>query len=428
MTRTELLELVRNGENSHTEFKEDAVSAEKLAREMSALLNFEGGHIVLGVEDRTGSIVGLSRDREQTEEWVMNVARDRIRPGFIPSWQCIEIDDGKLVGIIGVSPDSPDKPYKARLKGSWATFVRVGTTTREATREEEGRLYQSARVMRYDIRPVLGTSGPDLDLLLLDNYLRVVQGLADVPDMEDAQGWERLLLNLDILVDSQGASLPTVAGLLLFGHNPNRRLPQAGITAAAFKTDDKDYDTEDEELIRGPLVPRLAEERLSPQQLAARRISPRRMLQGRIIVEPGVIDRAVDFVQRNMGVDAWLEGARRVRKGAFPLDAVREAVVNAVAHRDYTLATTDIELSLYSDRMEVVSPGRLPNGVTVAKMAEGVRAARNELVKEILRDYGYVDHQGMGVRKRIIGSMRAHNGTEPDLIENDSRFTVRLWK
>jgi ATP-dependent DNA helicase RecG len=146
------------------------------------------------------------------------------------------------------------------------------------------------------------------------------------------------------------------------------------------------------------------------------------------VLGKGVIDRTVDFVARNMGTTAWLEGGRRRRKKAFPLDAVREAVVNAVAHRDYTIAGTDIEVSLYSDRPEVISPGRLPNGVTVEKMQEGLRVARNELLKEILRDDGYVEHLGMGVRNRIIASMKKHNGTEPDLIEEESRFVVRLWK
>ena len=196
--------------------------------------------------------------------------------------------------------------------------------------------------------------------------------------------------------------------MLLFGENPNRRLPQAGITAAAFPREEKDYETIDEELIRGPLVSMLSSRKR--------------------VVDKGVIDRTVDFVVRNMGTVAWLEGGRRRRKRALPVDAVRESIVNAVAHRDYTLIGTDIEVSLYRDRLEVISPGRLPNGVTVEKMTEGLRAARNELLKEVLRDYGYVDHLVMGVRNRIIGAMRRHNGTEPDLIEEESRFTVRLWK
>jgi ATP-dependent DNA helicase RecG len=197
--------------------------------------------------------------------------------------------------------------------------------------------------------------------------------------------------------------------LVLFGENPNRRLPQAGVTAVAFPGLEKEYNTIDDERIRGPLVSILSK-------------------RGRA-VDKGVIDRTVDFVARNMGSAAWLEGGRRRRKGAFPLDAVREAVVNAVTHRDYAREGTDIEVSLYKDRLEVISPGRLPNGVTVEKMREGVvRVARNELLKEILRDYGYVEHYGMGVRNRIIQSMRAHNGTEPDLIEDEDRFLVRLWK
>ena len=145
-------------------------------------------------------------------------------------------------------------------------------------------------------------------------------------------------------------------------------------------------------------------------------------------METGVIDRAVDFVSRNMGVEAWIEGGRRRQQKSFPIPAVREAIVNAVAHRDYAITVTDIEVSLYSDRLEVISPGRLPNTVTVPKMMQGYRAARNELLKEILRDYDYVEHRGMGVRRKIIEGMREHNGTKPDLIEEEDRFLVRLWK
>jgi ATP-dependent DNA helicase RecG len=146
------------------------------------------------------------------------------------------------------------------------------------------------------------------------------------------------------------------------------------------------------------------------------------------LVETGFIDRAVEFVSRNMGTEAWREGGRRRRRKSLPVDAVREAIVNAVAHRDYTITVTDIELSLYGSRLEVISPGSLPNTVTVPKMKQGYRAARNELLKEILRDYGYVEHPGMGVRREIIDGMREYNGTEPDLIEEEDRFIVRLWK
>ncbi|MDE2904904.1 MAG: hypothetical protein OXQ28_02350, partial [Acidobacteriota bacterium] len=96
--------------------------------------------------------------------------------------------------------------------------------------------------------------------------------------------------------------------------------------------------------------------------------------------------------------------------------------------RDYTIAVTDIELSLYADRFEIVSPGRLPNTVTVEKMRTGCRASRNELTRDVLRDYRYIEASGLGVPRKIVAGMYAHNGTDPDLIEEDYSFTVRLWK
>jgi len=261
--------------------------------------------------------------------------------------------------------------------------------------------------VNIDISPVFETEFGDLDLDLLENYILVILK-REAPDLEDKDGWRRLLLNMNILTELGGSAAPTVSGLMLFGIAPNRRLPQAGVTATAYPETDKDYNTVDEEVIRGPLIS-------SKSKAGA-------------FLEKGVIDRSVDFVKRNMGSRAWLESAQRVRKTSLPLDAVREAIINAVVHRDYTIRGTDIEISLYQDRLEVISPGRLPNGVTVSKMKAGIRVTRNELLKNILRDYDYIEHRGMGVRRRIIEAMREHNGKEPDLIEDDDRFIVRLWK
>ena len=402
MNQAELLQLVVNGESSRVEFKRDDIGPERLAREVSALLNFEGGLILLGVED-DGAITGLTRSREDAEEWMMNIARQNIQPPFIPSWSCVALDEGKTVAVVEVPADAPEKPYKAKVGKGWQTYIRVGTSVRTATYADEARLYQAAQLVRFDIRPVRGTDLDSLDLARLRNYFRVLQR-RDAPPLADRHGWEQLLGNLDLLADG----CATGAGLLLFGTNPNRRLPHAGITAAAFPGVEKTYDTDDEMVIRGPLV-----SVLSPRKKA---------------LEPGVIDQATDFVARNMGTDAWLEGGRRRRKKAFASEAVREAVVNAVTHRDYLLTQTDIEISLYADRLEIISPGRLPNGVTVRKMREGARAARNELLKDILRDYGYVEHLGMGVRRKIIEAMRMHNATKVGLVEEDDRFVVRLWK
>ena len=407
MNESELMELIRNGENSGVEFKRDHDHPDKIAREIAALLNLQGGFVLLGVED-DGTATGLSRGVAEVETWVMNVCRNNLQPAVIPFWETIRLDNGAVVGIVALPADSPDKPYKARRGSAWVTYVRVGSTSREATREEEARLYQSSHLMRYDIKAVPGTGISSLDEGRVRQYLSDILGEADLP--EKAQDLEEILLNLDILIPGRDRNNASVAGLLLFGKNPKRYLPQAGITATAYPGTEKDYDTIDEENIRKPIVSLLSKNR------------------GDRPVETGTIDQAVDFIARNMGGTAVLEGAIRKRIPSYPLEAVREAVANAVAHRDYTITVTDIEISLYEDRLEVVSPGRLPNTVTVEKMKQGYRAARNELVKEILRDYGYVEHRGMGVKRKILRGMREHNGTEPDLIEEEDRFVVRLWK
>jgi len=172
---------------------------------------------------------------------------------------------------------------------------------------------------------------------------------------------------------------------------------------------EKDYASRERALLRGPILPLLS---------AAG--EP---------VESGLVGQAMDFVRRNVGVEAWIDDeGRRQERWDYPLEAVREAVVNALAHRDYTITVTDVELSIYADRLEVISPGGLPNTVTVEKMKSGYRAARNEMIKEVLRDYRYIEATGLGVPRKIVRGMRDHNGTEPDLIEEEDRFTVRLWK
>ena len=408
MTDAELREVLKNGESSGVELKRDDVHPDSLAKEMAALLNLRGGRILLGVED-DGRVSGLGQEPKRIEEWVMNVGRLNVQPAIIPFWETAVVSGSKTVGIITLPPDSPDKPYKAKRGSAWITFVRVGTTTREASREEEARLYQASGLMRYDIKPVPGATLQDLDLRRLEDYFRNLRQ-QDSPPQDAADAWTRILVNTDLMVEGEGRVLPTVGAILLFGKAPNRFLPQAGITAAAYPGKEKDYAARERTLLCGPIV-------------------PLKTTSGSL-VETGILGEAMDFVRRNSAVEAWIEpsGQRLDRWKDYPLEAVREALVNAVVHRDYTITVNDVELSMYLDRLEVVSPGRLPNTVTVAKMKQGYRATRNELIKEVLRDYRFIEATGLGVPRKIVRGMLEHNGTEPDLVEAEDRFTVRLWK
>ncbi|MCP3999216.1 MAG: ATP-dependent DNA helicase RecG [bacterium] len=406
MLRTELAELLRNGENSGVELKRDDVHPQSLAKEMAALLNLEGGYILLGVED-DGTVSGLNRERAKVEEWVMEVSRQHLQPPVIPYWETLAWDQTRHIGVIALPADSPDKPYKAKQGSAWVTMVRVGTTSRAASREEEGRLYQSSGMMRYDLKAVPGSSLGDLDVLRLQNYFRDVRQ-QDFPDEDDEEAACHLLVNTDLMLEQRGRAVPTTGAILLMGRKPNRLLPQAGITAVAYPGKEKDYAATERAVLRRAIVPLLSAEGDE--------------------LEGGLVEQAMDFVRRNTRVESRIDdGGRRRDRWSYPVEAVRETVVNAIAHRDYTITVTDIELSLYSDRLEVISPGNLPNTVTVEKMRSGYRATRNEMLKEVLRDYRYIEATGLGVPRKIIRGMLEHNGKEPDLIEEEDRFTVRLW-
>ena len=405
MNKTDLIELIRNGEDSTLEFKRDDIHNYDLAKELVAFLNLEGGTVLLGVED-DGQISGTSRER--LEEWVAELCRVKIEPPVVPllSW-AREAEPGRDVLAIGVT-HGPDKPYACVHKGHKTYYIRVSNTSREASREELERMYQASGRLRYGLKPAPGASFEVFDRGRLRDYLTRVLN-APVPAKDDLDGWGTLLRNIKLMTVSAGQFVATIDGLLLFGLTPNRYVPQSGIRAVCYVGREPDYATRADEDLKGPMVPLCDPDNGE-------------------FVKLGLVDKAWDFVRRNTTPSAHLEGARRIDRWEFPEEAVREAVVNALVHRDYSIAGTDIMLAIFSDRLEVVSPGRLPNTVTPTGMRLGQRYARNQTLVNVMRDYGYADARGMGVRNKIIPSMRDHNGTEPDLIAEDYRFIVRLWK
>ena len=397
-TRTDLLEIIANGESSGVEFKRDDLQTQTLAKELVAFSNLEGGVVLLGVED-DGTVSGLARP--DLEEWVMNICREKIRPPIVPFFEIIcGVGGENDVAIVRVT-----RGYDVHALWHNSTsryLMRVGTQSREASQEELARLFQQRGLMRVELRPVSGAELVHLDLRRLRSYFNVIRQ-QNVPDDTEEDAWRDLLVNTEIMTE-EGV---TVGGMLLFGKNPNRFLPHAGIDAVAYPGPEQNYDAQERTALRGPMTPLLNE--------------------GGDIVENGLVEQALDFIQRNTRQTAQLEGGRRVARPLYPTEALREGIVNALIHRDYLFTSTDIELAIYSDRLEIVSPGRLPNGITPARMKAGARAARNQILKDVMRDYRYLEHMGMGIPRKIVRGMKRHNGTEPDLIEQNERFSVRLF-
>ena len=396
-THTELLEIIRNGENSGVEFKRDVLENHALAKELVAFSNHSGGMVLLGVED-DGSISGVTRP--DLEEWVMTACRDKIRPGIIPFFEIVrDIEPEKAVAVVRVTRGFDVHSLWHNNRNTY--YIRAGTQSREPSPEELGRLFQQRGFFRAEMRPVSGATLADFDRRRLRDYFGRIRQQS-VPSEDDETAWQTLLVNTEIMSE-EGV---TVGGILLFGTTPNRFLPHAGIDAAAFPGTQKDYAARERTALRGPMTPLLD--------------------ANGAVVENGLVEQALDFVRRNTPVTAVLENGRRMEKPAYPSEVLREAIVNALIHRDYLLSSTDIELALYSNRLEIISPGRLPNGITTERMRTGCRAARNQLLKDVMRDYRYLEHMGMGVPRKIILGMKAHNGTEPALVEEQERFILSL--
>lgn len=396
-THTELLEIISNGESSGVEFKRDVLQNYDLAKELVAFSNLRGGIVLLGVED-DGSISGITR--ADIEEWVMTTCRDKIRPAIIPFFEVLrEVEPGKDVAVVRVTTGFD--VHSVWHNNSNKYYIRVGTQSREATPEELARLFQQRGSIRAELRPVSGATIADLDRRRLRDYFGRIRQQS-VPHDSDETAWRSLLINTEIMTE-EGV---TVGGMLLFGIIPNRFLPQSGIDAVAFPGAEKNYAARERSALRGPLTPLMGTD-------------------GKL-VENGLVEQALDFTRRNISVTATVEDGKRIERPTYPSDVLREGVVNALIHRDYLLSSTDIELAIYSDRLEIISPGRLPNGITPDRMRTGCRAARNQLIKDVMRDYRFLEHLGMGVPFKIIRGMKAHNGTEPDLIAEDERFTLRL--
>ena len=402
MLRVELLEIIQNGEGSGIEFKRDDIRAEALAKEIVALANFKGGRIILGVED-DGNISGIAKP--DLEEWVMNICANNVHPRLIPYYEEIEIGEHKVAIIsldMGIS-----KPYVVRHNNREDIYVRIGSTSRLATREEQARLFQVGGILHVEILPVPRTTFANLDKRRLEDYFGRVRGISNLPFLDEE--WVQLLINLELMVETEySEEVCTIAGLILFGREPKKYLPQAGVEWIAFPSVEKDYDTRDRATLDAPLV---ALWNRNGEQ-----------------IEGGLLDLLMSKVRQHASREVLSEDhLTRKIKWDFAPEAVREGVINAFVHRDWT-RSTDIEVCLYEDRLEIVSPGPLPNNVTVERMKLGLRVPRNPILIQTLRDYGYVEHMGMGVRNKIIKGMIEHNGKEPTFIADEDRLVLKLWR
>jgi ATP-dependent DNA helicase RecG len=275
--------------------------------------------------------------------------------------------------------------------------VRVGSTSQLATREQQAALFASGGLLHAEVLPVSGSGLADLDLVRLTDYLGRILG-DEVPATDS--DWHNRLCGLGFLTERvDGPPVCTIAGTVLFAHRPRRLLRQAGVRWMAFAGNDLDYQALDDTVLDGPLVGLWS-----------------RTARGDVNrVQLGLVERLMERVTPLLSTESTelVEHLRRERHWHYPPEALREALLNAFVHRDWT-RPGEVELVRFGDRLTLTSPGALQNSMTVAKMLAGQRSARNPIMVEVLRDYGYVEARGMGVRRKIVPQVRALTGQDVD--------------
>ena len=349
----ELLRKIHLGEDTSLELKTvrfrggqvAGPGRNELADELAAIANTHDGVLVLGVDDKTRDIVGIPLDRlEDVERYVYEICNDLIKPPvFFRSFRLqLPNSTGDLQAVLKV--EIPRSLFVHRSPGGY--LLRQGSSRREMPPEYLARLFQQrsqARLIRFEEQPVPLSSMDDLSQKLWGNYTT----RSDEPT-------EVVLLKRGLLSkEESGDERASIAGILLCGENPERFLPNAYIEAVRYrgKKQDSNYQI-DAQKICGPLNRQ--------------------------------IEEAMMFLGRNQTISA-VKVPHRVETKQFSERAVFEAMVNAVAHRDYSIFASKIRFFMFDDRLEIYSPGALPNTVTVESIALR-QATRNELITSLLAE------------------------------------------
>lgn len=401
----DLVRRIRLGEDSALELKRVLIAGarvtqparEDFADELAAFANDRGGTLVLGVDDKTRELLGIPLDRlDLVENWVREICNDSVKPSIHAVIRKIELPDsaGALVPLLRI--DVSRSLFVHRSPGGY--FRRLGSSKRELAPEVLARLFQErsqSRVIRFDESPIPGTSPADLDDHLTRRFLR------DGSDVGNSS-LRKLRLVAD---DDEGVSRVTVTGALLCTKEPQQWLPHALIQAVSYAGDRRDvnYQTDARDL-GGPLDAQVTE--------------------------------ALHFVRRNMLVQATKTTAR-VEVMPFSDRAIFEALVNAVAHRDYSMAGARVRLHMFRDRIELNVPGGLANTLTPDSMPLR-QYNRNELIVSLLArcpvgdDAGFgrsflMDRRGDGV-PIIINESELLSGRAPEYtLIDDSELQLVVW-
>jgi ATP-dependent DNA helicase RecG len=379
MHEEEILVLMESGRSDVADWLPGRAPVGDIAAILAAMANARGGTLLMGVAPRTDRPVGVD-DTENAVNCVLEAALSIEPPLIIPLPQLVHVK-GSLMVVVQVPRGMP---YVYALDGRYLT--RKGIVNDPLPPHLLRRLMLERGDVTFEAEPARGARKEDLDWTQVEVYATSLSGMGGVSS-------EQVLIKRGCLVERDGVPLPTNAGVLLFGKDPQQFLRGSDITAARFAGREMG-DVFTRQDINGTL----------PQQ----------------------IRRAETFLVDNLRKGVQLsEHMARTEQLEYPLKAVRELVVNAVAHRDYSIQGDGIRLYLFSDRLEITSPGGLPGPVTVDNIVDE-RFSRNSAIVQVLSDMGFIERLGYGV-DRVIALMREASLPEPHFTETAGGFRVTLF-
>lgn len=381
MDAIELLDIIALGETSTVQFKRTMDSPDRIAAELCAFANSAGGTLLFGVDD-DGTVAGLdAAEVRDISSRVANLAAERIREPVFPTSEVVKVDE-KSVLVVHVS-ESHSKPH---FDSSGAIWVKtMGDKRRVTSREELRRMFQDAHVFSADEQVIQRSSLADFNDKAFDQlYERQYGSRKDTES--DSLG--RLLENLNLARDGH----LTLAGLLFFGTEPQRLRPELTTKAVAFYgTDPADTRYRDSEDLQGTL----------PQQLAL----------------------AQAFIRRNLVRPQGGQSFNSEGRTQIPDEVLEELLVNMLVHRNYFIAAPQ-KLFIFADRLELISPGTLPNSLTVEQVKAGNSIPRNPILHGLASKLMPYRGIGTGIRRSL--TLYPHIEFYNDVEENRFRVVIRL--
>ena len=355
MNEKEFEELLLEKENKDLDFKLELPDAKKVAQLVAAFYNSRGGKIVLGVEDESREAIGLD-DAQRTEHKFVQSIRHWCKLDREPDIEFVKFRGKDFV--VAHCPKGEDTPYFVRAEH--VPRVRIGSSNMPANKEEIARLYREGSSKSQDVYPVENATPDDIDLDKVKEYLEK----SELTSQLDKDYLVELMIKEHFAVKENEAVVPTIAGILLFGRNPHRNITQCEVRADRY-VGDSQTSWVDRKDIHGTLFE--------------------------------MIKETEEFMLKNMRTPAKVVGFKTGFRTEYPIEALREAVINALVHRDWH-SSNAILVRMFGSHIDILSPGELLRPLKIEEIAKDdyVPISRNKTVIEALGLSGIMDKRGTG--------------------------------